>query len=93
MGLKGHQKLNSLLEMKQLSNKIMKSLREELACSHSIYIKRINADIIEYESNQRVNNELMRSMPIEELIKMICSLKQEILSLRINEIFMKKCSD
>ena len=93
MGLKGSQRLNSLLEVKQLSNKIMKSLREELACSHSIYIKRINADIIEYESNQRQSNEDMRRMPIEDLIKIITLLKQDILSLRLNEIFMKKCSD
>ena len=71
----------------------MKSLREELACSHSIYIKRINADIIEYESNQRQSNEDMRRMPIEDLIKIITLLKQDILSLRLNEIYMKKCSD
>ena len=71
----------------------MKALREDLACSHSIYIKRMNADIIEFESNQRQTNEDMRRMPVEELIKIIQLLKQDILSLRINEIFMKKCSD
>ena len=85
-------KLQSIVDVKQLSSKVLRQLREDLAASHTTYIKRVNADLIEFESSQRSNNAAMRQMPNEELIKMINSLKQEILSLRLNEIFMKKCS-
>ncbi len=35
----------------------------------------------------------MKRMTNDELIKMVCQLKEEILSLRVNEIFMKKVTD
>ena len=44
-------KPQTILEIKQLLNKVLKSLREELAVTNSIAVKRINADLIEYESS------------------------------------------
>ena len=68
-------KLQSIVDVKQLSSKVLRQLREDLAASHTTYIKRVNADLIEFESSQRSNNAAMRQMPNEELIKMINSLK------------------
>lgn len=85
-------KLESVIDVKQLASKVLRQLREDLAASHSTYIKRMNSDLIDFESNQRSNNAALKQMSSEELIKTIQALKQEILSLRSNEIFMKKCS-
>lgn len=84
-------KFKSVVDIKQLSSKVLRQLREDLAASHTTYIKRMNADVIDFESSQRSQNAAMRQMPNEELIRIIQSLKQEILSLRLNEIFMTKC--
>jgi len=79
--------------VKQICNKILKRLREELAGAQTVYVKRLNTDIIEFESTQRTSTEKMRQMSTDELIKLVQSLKQDILSLRITEVFLKKCSE
>jgi len=86
-------KPNSILETKQMLNKVLKTLREELAMTNSIAVKRMNADLIEYESGQRQQVETMRGMSHDQLIKIVGDLKSEILSLRINEIYMKKSAE
>lgn len=48
--IKKYGKPSSVLEIKQLLNKALKTLREELALTNSIAVKRMNADLIEYES-------------------------------------------
>jgi len=58
-----------------------------------VYIKCLNADLIELETSQRESMDRMRRMPNDELIKTIGRLKDEILSLRMNEIFMKRVAD
>ena len=42
-------KLTSLADVKQLCSRILKQLREELAASQTVYIRRLNADLIELE--------------------------------------------
>jgi len=64
-----------------------------LACSQTVYIKRLNADLIDLESTQRDHIERMKRMTKEEIIKLVGQLKEEIMSLRTNEIFMKKVAD
>jgi aspartyl/asparaginyl-tRNA synthetase len=65
----------SILEIKQIFNKVLKNLREELAMTNSISVKRMNADLIEYESSQRQHTEKLRSISYEDLIKIIGDLK------------------
>ena len=48
--IKKYGKPSTVLEIKQLLNKVLKTLREELALTNSIAVKRMNADLIEYES-------------------------------------------
>lgn len=95
LGQKGTKvnKMQSLFEVKQLCNRVMKSLREELAQAHTISIKMVNSDLIEYEQSLSHSLENMKKMTQEQLIREVQQLKHQILSLRQNEIFMMKCSD
>ena len=86
-------KLGSILDVKQVSNRILKQLREDLAASQTVYVKRLNADLIEFESTQRDHIDRMKNMTKEEIIRLVGQLKEEIMALRTNEIFMKKVAD
>lgn len=95
MGMKQQHgfKFSNAFDVKTLSNKVLKCLREELAIAQTTSIKIINCDVIEFEENQRQTTEQLRKLSAEDLIKEVHKLKQEIMTLRINEIFMRKCAD
>jgi hypothetical protein len=83
----------SIYDVKQLATKVLKTLREELAQANTISIKLINADLIDLESNHRHTTEVLKRLSTDALVREIHSLKQEVLGLKLNEVFMKKCSD
>lgn len=45
-----NQNIEFLSDMKQVCNRILKELREDLSITQTVYIKRLNADLIELES-------------------------------------------
>ena len=57
----------SLYDIKLFGNKILKKLREDLAFAQSNYIKRMNADVMEFELGQGPNEDALRGMDEHQL--------------------------
>ena len=62
-------KFTSTLDVKLLSNRIIKQVREELADAHSISIKKLNQDLIEYEQTR--GTEKLQYITKDNLIRLV----------------------
>ena len=80
----------SLYDIKLFGNKILKKLREDLAFAQSNYIKRMNADVMEFELGHGSNEDAVRGMDQNQMHKELKRLHREILSLRLSETFLRK---
>ena len=81
----------SLYDIKLFANKVLKKLREDLAIAQSNYIKRMNADVIEFELGHSSSQlAQQRSTDVATLQQELKLLRQEILSLRLSDTFLRK---
>lgn len=92
-GSYSHFKFETVYDVKNLCNKGLKRLREHLAQAFTISQRILNAEVVDFESNHVLSVEALKKQSFEQLIGHIQQLKAEILSLRLNEVFMTKCSD
>jgi hypothetical protein len=73
-----------------LLRKSVRTLREELAFENTRAIKETNAELISFESSQRLNADHLRRMSSEELIREVEKLRKEVMSLKQNQVFLSK---